>query len=157
MGFASEHCRVDVDGWRLVGVAGGCHLQGCRELVGCARRPFLPCLDDGAGLRARPGRVDVRRLRGGDGAELERCDDTEVAGARTPQTHPAPTGGTSRTPRGLDGARRKQCPPLRAALSTLCRARNVMVSETSSGVAHRTTACGRTSWNRALNGRCTWS
>jgi hypothetical protein len=46
----------------------------------------------------------------------------------------------------------KQCPPLRGAARNAYRRANEIASETSAGVSQSTTACGRTSWNRAMAG-----
>jgi hypothetical protein len=46
----------------------------------------------------------------------------------------------------------KQCPPLRIAVGSPARLASEIVAVTSPGVAHRTTASGRTSWNRAIGG-----
>jgi len=51
----------------------------------------------------------------------------------------------------------KQWPPLRGTADTPDSRANRIVSATSAGAAHRTTAAGRMSWKRAMAGRRTVS
>jgi hypothetical protein len=72
--------------------------------------------------------------------------------ATPPETDTEGIGVTSMTTPLRTERPAKQWPPLRVAHSNPFRPTNEIVSETSWGVAHWTMACGRRSWNRALNG-----
>jgi hypothetical protein len=61
-------------------------------------------------------------------------------------------GSTSTTIPLVEEYPAKQCPPLRVAVLSPDRLANEIVSETSAGVHHCTTTCGRTSWKRAMAG-----
>jgi hypothetical protein len=61
-------------------------------------------------------------------------------------------GVTSITIPSLEDRPAQECPPLRVAVGSPERTASLSVSATSSALAHRTTACGRTPWKRASKG-----
>jgi hypothetical protein len=69
-----------------------------------------------------------------------------------PSTDTERMGRVSTTIPSVEERPAKQCPPLRAAVGSPVRRASAIVSATSSGVAQRTTARGRTSWKRAMAG-----
>src|SRR5688572_4024649 len=72
---------------------------------------------------------------------------------KSPETDTDRIGKTSITTPRVEERPAKQWPPARVAEARPCRRTKVSVSRTSSGVAHRTTAIGTTSWYRALKVR----
>jgi hypothetical protein len=70
--------------------------------------------------------------------------------ARPSDTETSSSGPTSITIPVVVERPAKQCPPLRAATGR--PSAKAIACATSSGVRHRTTACGRTSWNLAIAG-----
>jgi len=69
-----------------------------------------------------------------------------------PETDTDRIGVTSTTTPSVEECPAKQWPPLRAAVRSPVRRASRIVSATSVGVSHRTTAWGRTSWNRGMAG-----
>jgi hypothetical protein len=72
--------------------------------------------------------------------------------ATPPETDTERMGETSMTIPWLEERPAKQCPPLLVAVRKPDRPASATVSATSLAVLHSTTACGRRSWNRAMNG-----
>jgi hypothetical protein len=72
--------------------------------------------------------------------------------ATPPETDTERIGETSMMIPPVEERPAKQCPPLLVAVLSPDRLANRIVSETSAGVSHNTTARGRRLWNRMIAG-----